>query len=80
VDSPRSLLGLPVFLLSLVVRGLPALLLYRSEPDMRGRQALALLSATQLPLVVAITAIGVEGGHMSAETAAPSSAPACSRC
>jgi Kef-type K+ transport system membrane component KefB len=71
VDSPRALLGLPVFLLLfLLVRGLPALLLYRAELDSRGRTALALLSATQLPLVVAITAIGVEEGHMRAETAA----------
>jgi hypothetical protein len=38
--------------------------------DARGRRTLALLSATQLPLVVAITAIGVDGGHMRSATAA----------
>jgi Kef-type K+ transport system membrane component KefB len=70
-DSPRALLGVPVFLgLFLLVRGLPAMLLYRVQLDPRGRRTLALLSATQLPLVVAITAIGVDGGHMSSETAA----------
>jgi hypothetical protein len=34
------------------------------------RRALALLSATQLPLVVAITTIGVDSGHMRSSTAA----------
>ena len=52
------------------MRGLPALLLYRSELDSRERYSLALLSATQLPLVVAITTIGVDTGHMRASTAA----------
>ena len=71
VSSARALIELPVFLLLfLVVRGLPALLLYRSELDSRERYSLALLSATQLPLVVAITTIGVDTGHMRASTAA----------
>jgi Kef-type K+ transport system membrane component KefB len=70
-DSPRALLEVPVFLgLFLLVRGLPAMLLYRVQLDARGRRTLALLSATQLPLVVAITAIGVDGGHMRSGTAA----------
>ena len=41
--------------LFLVVRGTPALLLYRKALDARGRLALAFFSATELPLVVAIT-------------------------
>jgi Kef-type K+ transport system membrane component KefB len=69
--SARALVGVPVFLaLFLLVRGLPALLLYRAQLDAPERRSLALFSATQLPLVVAITAIGVGEGHMRAETAA----------
>jgi hypothetical protein len=45
-------------------------LLYRGVLDAAERRALALLSATQLPLVVAITAIGVDSGHMRSSTAA----------
>ena len=71
VDSPRAMLELPIFLgLFLVVRGLPALLLYRDVLEPAERRALALLSATQLPLVVAITTIGVDTGHMRSSTAA----------
>ena len=53
------------------MRGAPALLLYRSAlPAARDRLALAFFSATQLPLVVAITTIAVDGGHMRSSTAA----------
>jgi hypothetical protein len=52
------------------VRGTPALLLYRDVLDRRGRVALALFSSTQLPLVIAITTLAVEGGHMRSSTAA----------
>ena len=70
-DEPLRLLELPLFLACfLLVRGLPALLLYRSELDLRGRRALAFFSATELPLVVAITTIAVEQDHMRASTAA----------
>jgi Kef-type K+ transport system membrane component KefB len=58
------------FGLFLVVRGTPALLLYRDVLDRRGRVALALFSSTQLPLVIAITTLAVEGGHMRSSTAA----------
>jgi Kef-type K+ transport system membrane component KefB len=58
------------FVLFLVVRGTPALLLYRSVLDRGERYALALLSSTQLPLVVAITALATSSGHMRASTAA----------
>lgn len=43
------------FGLFLVVRGAPALLLYRKVLSGRKRAALAFYSATELPLVVAIT-------------------------
>ncbi|MGZ5387351.1 MAG: cation:proton antiporter [Solirubrobacterales bacterium] len=55
----------------LVVRGTPALLLYREAiPAMHDRVALAFYSSTELPLVVAITTIAVELGHMRSSTAA----------
>lgn len=58
------------FALFLVVRGAPALLLYRGALAARDRAALAFYSATELPLVVAITTIAVEQGHMQSSTAA----------
>jgi Kef-type K+ transport system membrane component KefB len=58
------------FCLFLLVRGIPALLLYRNVFDLRDRAALAFYSATQLPLVVAITTIATESGHMRSSTAA----------
>jgi Kef-type K+ transport system membrane component KefB len=59
------------FVLFLVVRGTPAMLLYRKELPLReDRMALALFSATQLPLVVAITTIAVSDGRMHPPTAA----------
>ena len=71
ISSSSGLLKLPLFLLLfLVIRGLPALLLYRREFNLRDRIALALYSATQLPLVVAITAIAVTAGRMRSSTAA----------
>jgi Kef-type K+ transport system membrane component KefB len=59
------------FVLFLVVRGTPAMLLYRGVLPLReDRMALALFMATQLPLVVAITTVAVDGGHMRSSTAA----------
>jgi 3-deoxy-D-arabino-heptulosonate 7-phosphate (DAHP) synthase len=58
------------FFLFLVVRGPPALVLYRNVLDRNERRALALLSSTQLPLVVAITALATSSGHMRPSTAA----------
>jgi Kef-type K+ transport system membrane component KefB len=58
------------FVLFLIVRGVPALLLYRNVFDLRDRLALAFYSATALPLVVAITTIAVDDGHMRTSTAA----------
>ncbi len=64
-------LKVPVFIAAfLVVRGLPVLL-YRSEiADRPTRWALALFSATGLPLIVAVTQIGVEANQMRSSTAA----------
>ena len=58
------------FVLFLVVRGTPALLLYRGVLNGRERIALALMTSTQLPLVLAITTLAVNDGHMRASTAA----------
>ncbi|HET7417119.1 MAG TPA: cation:proton antiporter [Solirubrobacterales bacterium] len=58
------------FGLFLVVRGAPALLLYRGILSARDRAALAFYSATELPLVVAITTIAIDAGKMRASTAA----------
>jgi Kef-type K+ transport system membrane component KefB len=59
------------FVLFLVVRGTPAMLLYRGVLPLReDRVALALFTATQLPLVVAITTVAVDAGQMRASTAA----------
>jgi len=71
LGSTGALLKLPLFFaLMLLVRGLPAMILYRDDLDSRKRRALAFLSSTQLPLVVAISTIAVEGGHMRTSTAA----------
>ncbi|HEX5192100.1 MAG TPA: cation:proton antiporter [Solirubrobacteraceae bacterium] len=57
------------FVLFLVVRGTPAMLLYRRELKLRDRKALALMSSTQLPLVLAITTLAIADHHMRASTA-----------
>jgi Kef-type K+ transport system membrane component KefB len=61
---------LAFFVLFLVVRGTPALLLYRRVLGAPERGALALFSSTQLPLVLAITTLATSSGHMRASTAA----------
>jgi Kef-type K+ transport system membrane component KefB len=58
------------FALFLVVRGIPALLLYRDVMEQRERLALAFFQSTQLPLVLAITTLARENGEMTASTAA----------
>jgi Kef-type K+ transport system membrane component KefB len=70
-DNLSGMLEVAMFVaLFLVVRGTPALLLYRGVLEARDRVALAVYSATQLPLVVAITTLAVEHGHMESSTAA----------
>jgi Kef-type K+ transport system membrane component KefB len=71
IGSTEGLLKLPLFVVMfLLVRGIPALLLYRGVLELRDRFALAFYSATQLPLVVAITSVAVEAGDMKASTSA----------
>ncbi len=71
IGSTEGLLKLPLFVaLFLVVRGVPAILLYRGVLELRDRFALAFYSATQLPLVVAITTVAVEAGEMKASSSA----------
>jgi Kef-type K+ transport system membrane component KefB len=70
-SSPGALLRVPLFLvLFLVVRGIPALLLYRRDLPRDQLPPLALFSATALPLVVVITTIGVSEGRMRPVNAA----------
>jgi Kef-type K+ transport system membrane component KefB len=69
-SDPTALLKLPLFVaLFLVVRGVPALLLYRSVLALRDRTALGVFCATELPLVVAITTLAQNAGDMRASTA-----------
>ncbi|MGK2878857.1 MAG: cation:proton antiporter [Solirubrobacterales bacterium] len=69
--SLSGALKLPLFfVLMLIVRGAPALLFYRRALPASQLRPLGLLSATQLPIVVAITTIGLESGEMRASTAA----------
>ena len=69
--STSALLKMGLFFaLFVVVRGAPAMLLYRRELDRRDRAALAIFSATELPLVVAITTIAIDRGDMRSSTAA----------
>ena len=71
VASPGAMAKMIMFFgLFLVVRGVPALLLYRRVLDGRDRAALAFFSSTQLPLVVAITTIALDAGKMRTSTAA----------
>ncbi|MFE3503004.1 cation:proton antiporter [Kitasatospora sp. NPDC059160] len=71
MDDPGTLLLVPVFLLLfLAVRGLPAGLLAPAGLGGRDRAALGLYASTALPLVVVITTIEVEAGHLPSSTAA----------
>ncbi|HEX6206198.1 MAG TPA: cation:proton antiporter [Solirubrobacterales bacterium] len=71
LGSAEAIAKLFLFLgLFLVVRGVPAMLLYRGVLSVRDRAALAFYSATELPLVVAITTIATDQGHMKTSTAA----------
>ncbi|MFN8163451.1 MAG: cation:proton antiporter [Solirubrobacterales bacterium] len=71
LGSLGAILKLAMFFgLFLVVRGVPAMLLYGGVLGVRDRAALAFYCATELPLVVAITTIATETGHMRTSTAA----------
>jgi Kef-type K+ transport system membrane component KefB len=68
VQSPDRLILF--FVLLLVVRGLPTLLIYRSALPRPQRLELVFLMATALPLLVALAEIGLETGEMLPENAA----------
>jgi Kef-type K+ transport system membrane component KefB len=68
VHTPLRVLLL--FALMLVVRGLPVLLVYRRVLSPRERVQTALVSATALPLLVALAEIGLRNGTMLPENAA----------
>jgi Kef-type K+ transport system membrane component KefB len=68
LEAPSRLL---VFLtLLLAVRGLPVLFVYRRALPLRERTQLLLCTATTLPLIVALTSIGLASGTMLPENAA----------
>jgi Kef-type K+ transport system membrane component KefB len=71
LTSRSALFQLPLYLtLFFVVRGLPAFLIARRDLDIRSRVALGFLSATELPLVIAIAGIGIRSRRLLPETAA----------
>ena len=67
-DAPVRLVVF--FLLLLAVRGVPSLFLYRRDLVARERVQMMLLSATSLPLLVALAAVGLDSGEMLPENAA----------
>jgi Kef-type K+ transport system membrane component KefB len=68
MEAPERLF---VFLaLLLLVRGVPVLVVYRRALAMRERTQLMFFTATTLPLIVALTEIGLNNGTMLPENAA----------
>jgi Kef-type K+ transport system membrane component KefB len=68
IHSPLRLLVLLVLLL--VVRGLPSLLIYRHDLTPRQRVEMTFITATSLPLLIALADIGEQDGVMLPATAA----------
>jgi Kef-type K+ transport system membrane component KefB len=69
--SSAAMLMLPLFLVALLVlRGTTAQLSAPSGSSVRDRTALGLLAATGLPIIVAVTAIGVDQKMIDTGTAA----------
>jgi len=71
IAAPRliGLLGFAVVLL-LIIRGIPALLAVPQGSTAADRAAMLLFGATGLPIIVAVTGIGVERGELDAGLAA----------
>lgn len=70
LSDPTAIALVPgLALLFLFTRGLPVLLLYRRELSPAERPPLALFSAAALPLLVAITQIGIDTGTMRTDVA-----------
>jgi Kef-type K+ transport system membrane component KefB len=68
IHSPLRLLVLLALLL--VVRGLPSLLIYRHDLEPRQRVEMTFITATSLPLLIALAEIGEQDGVMLPATAA----------
>jgi Kef-type K+ transport system membrane component KefB len=68
VEAPGRLILF--FVLLLAVRGLPTLLMYRTVLPLGQRVELVFLAATALPVLVALSAIGLATGTMLPENAA----------
>ena len=68
IHSPLRLLVLLALLL--VVRGLPSLLIYRHDLERRQRLEMTFITATSLPLLIALADIGEQDGVMLPATAA----------
>jgi Kef-type K+ transport system membrane component KefB len=68
IHSPLRLLVLLGLLL--VVRGLPSLLVYRHDLEPRERVEMTFITATSLPLLIALAEIGEQDGVMLPATAA----------
>jgi Kef-type K+ transport system membrane component KefB len=66
-ENPLRLLAF--FVLLLLVRGLPALLVYRRALSMTQRLQMMFITATALPLLVALAEIGLRNGTMLPENA-----------
>jgi len=67
-EAPERLLVF--FALLIAVRGLPAMVLYRRDLVVRQRVQMMLLTATALPLLVALSEVGLSTGEMLPENAA----------
>jgi Kef-type K+ transport system membrane component KefB len=67
-EAPDRLLVF--FLLLVAVRGLPSLVIYRNRLSVVERAQMTLLTATALPLLVALAAIGLDSKEMLPENAA----------
>lgn len=70
-SDPSALLLLPIFIVALlVVRGIPSTLAAPAGAGIADRSALLLFGATGLPIIVAVTGIGVDQGALDTGTAA----------
>ena len=67
-EAPGRLIAF--FLLLLLIRGAPSLLLYRRDLPAVRRVQMMFLTATSLPLLVALAEIGLRNGTMLGENAA----------
>ena len=71
LGDTKALVLLPIFLaLLLIVRGIPGGMATPPGGSAADRRAMILFSATGLPIIVAVTAIGVDAGDLDPATAA----------